>query len=65
MKFCYNYSKSIYRTPLKRLLLQCNLHKLMISQNDVKYAERLRGLRLDKRIKQENIFKLLGLKRQQ
>jgi transcriptional regulator with XRE-family HTH domain len=37
----------------------------MITQNDVKYAERLRGLRLDNRIKQENAFLLLGLKRQQ
>ncbi len=37
----------------------------MITENDIKYAERLRGLRLNKGLKQETAFSLLGLNNQQ
>ena len=37
----------------------------MITTTDINYAERLRNLRIDKRVKQEVAFKLIGLKRQQ
>lgn len=47
------------------MIIPCNLPKIMITTTDIKYAERLRSLRIDKRVKQELAFKLIGLKRQQ
>lgn len=37
----------------------------MINPTDIKYAQRLRGLRLINNIKQESIYKMIGLSSQQ